>query len=99
MILFNTTFLVHPSVDDEFHRWVKTVFIPEAVESGVFLEPMLSRILGVEADGNSYALQFKSQSLRDAEQWNVTTGDKLKGALFVRHGEKMLSFCTFMEVL
>lgn len=100
MILLNTTFHVHPSVDVAFHQWLREVYLPTAHRAGVSIEPLVSRILGESEDGGvNYAVQFKTESLDVARRWHDTEAQAMKEKLFRQYGERVLHFTTYMEIL
>lgn len=100
MILLNTTFHVHPSVDVAFRQWVREKYLPAAERAGVSREPLVSRICGESEDGGlNYAVQFKSESLDAARRWHDTEAQGLKEALFRLYGERVLHFTTYMEII
>lgn len=100
MVLLNTTFHVHQSVDVAFHQWLREVYLPTADRSGVSIEPLVSRILGESEDGGvNYAVQFKVASLDIARRWHDTEAQAMKEKLFRQYGERVLHFTTYMEIL
>ncbi len=100
MILLNTTFLVHKSIEQPFIDWVHETYIPSAEKSGIFTDPILSRVL-IETDpeATSYALQMRAQSHSDADRWHNNEACLLKDAQARIWGERMLHFTTFMEII
>lgn len=100
MILLNTTFLVHKSIEREFIDWVHNTYIPTAVETGIFSDPLLSKVM-IETDpeGTSYAVQMRAESHNMASQWHDNEAATLKNSLVKSWGEKVLHFTTFMEVI
>lgn len=105
MILYNTTFIVDAHAIDSFKAWVSASFIPTALESGIFIEPLLTRIIptadmGKDDSACSFALQFKADDHTKATIWNEEIAPKLLQPLALKHGaESILSFTTFMEIL
>lgn len=101
MILFNTTFVVAQCADSDFQNWITTDFIPEISKCEYFSEPLLTKILSdpQEDNTNSYALQFKAPSTAHIEIWIATTGINKLNALQTKHGENILYFATFMDIL
>ena len=100
MILLNTTFLVHKSIEQPFIAWLNDTYIPTAEKSGIFTEPLLSRVL-IETDpeATSYALQMRAHSHEDANNWHDQDATILKNSIFKLWGEKVLHFSTFMEFI
>lgn len=100
MILLNTTFHVHTSVNDAFIKWVKDTYIPKALESGHFSQPIFTRIMmQVDPEAVSYAVQLQSSSHSDAESWHDTEAAQLKEELARLWGERVLHFSTYMEII
>lgn len=105
MILYNTTFIVDAHAIESFKAWVSASFIPAALESGIFIEPLLTRIIPPPEVGQddlacSFALQFKADDHAKANYWNEEIAPTLLQPLVLKHGaESILSFTTFMEIL
>ncbi len=100
MILLNTTFHVHNSVENDFLDWVHETYIAQAMGTGLFSDPIVSRIL-IETDpeGKSYAVQLRAKSHDLASKWHDKEAGLLKNALAVKYGERILHFTTFMEIV
>lgn len=45
MIIYNVTIKIENDVHDEWVNWMKTVHIPEVMETGFFLENRFAKIL------------------------------------------------------
>lgn len=102
MILFNTTFVVDLTISRQFLSWVKSTFIPEALSSGIFEAPLLTRILSQEgepSEAESFALQFKSRSLAEVRQWQQEIFPALYQVIAEKHPGAVLPFSTYMEIL
>lgn len=99
MIILNTTYYVHHTIDCEFRQWVRERYFSSALGNGLS-SPSLARILVEPRDGMSgYAVQFRADDLKQAENWHDGLGSVLRGELVERYGTKILSFTTYMEVL
>ena len=100
MILLNTTFHVHTSVNEPFIEWVKATYIPSAMKSGLFTAPLFTRIMmQVDPEATSYAVQLQASSHTEAEAWHDSMGTQLKDALAREVGERVLHFTTYMEII
>lgn len=100
MALLNTTFHVHKSVDALFIKWVKEIYLPVAMDSGLFKNPLFTRIMTqVDHEATSYAVQLQASSHSDAEAWHDSTAAQLKDALAREVGERILHFTTYMEIM
>ena len=100
MVLLNTTFHVHKSVDALFVKWVKEIYLPVAMQSGIFSNPLFTRIMTqVDPEATSYAVQLQASSHSEAEKWHDISAAKLKDALSREVGERVLHFTTYMEII
>ncbi len=101
MVLYNTTFVVDSRVIEPFKSWVASAFIPGALDSGVFIDPLFTRILSTQGDetAESFAVQFKAREMADAQNWNDTTGARLIEDIQETYHDSVLAFSTFMEII
>lgn len=100
MIIINTTFHVHKSIEDDFCRWIRDEYVPNALPSGLLSVPCFSRImLEVQEDCSSFAVSFKARTMDDAAKWHDGEGGVLRQSLHQQFGEKALFFSTYMDEL
>ena len=101
MIIYNTTFHVADSVEKEFLAWMKGFYITEAVKGKSLKEPQLSLIMARQQgdNGNSYSLQFKSESVDVLERWYGTAGAELIKAMENKFGQNVAGFSTIMTLV
>ena len=100
MIIFNTTYHVEEQILDEFLNYLKTEFVPAAIESQELKAPRMTRVLSQEqTNGHSFALQFEINELDGLDDWYNQTGEALNEEMISRFGEKVVGFSTLMEVV
>ncbi len=100
MYLYNTSFHADSSVAETFIAWLKTIFIPEAMSSGLFSDTTLGKILlEIEPGTSSYTLQLKANELDRAREWNDTIGNSLRSTIVKKFGGKVVFFVTFIEII
>lgn len=100
MIILNTTFYVHLSVDVQFRQWVTEEYFPSALAEGKLSDPGIARILGDPQDGMSgYAVQLMAEDIDSARYWHDNHAAGLRGQLGEKFGQKVLFFTTYMEKL
>lgn len=99
MIILNTTFYIHESIDEFFHQWLDQEYLPSAISNGLS-EPVVSRLLIEPQEGmTGYAVQLSSEEMAGAQSWHDDAAAMLRGKMSGRFGEKMLFFTTYMERL
>ncbi len=100
MYLYNTSFHADSSVAETFIAWLKTIFIPEAMSSGLFSEATLGKILlEIEPGTSSYTLQLTASELDRTREWNDTIGNSLRSVIVKKFGGKVVFFVTFIEII
>jgi len=98
MIIFNTTFHVEDDINDDYIRFMKEVYIPEAAQSGFMHQPRFARIHAQhEESGTSYSLQFMVKNMDTLNHWFSTQGQQLQTLLSSRFGNKAAGFVTLLE--
>lgn len=98
MFIFNTTFHIETAVKEAFLHFLKTEYIPAAMESGLLQNPQLARIFGTQyTKGESYALQFDVKNPDTLEKWNQATGNSIHNLLLERFKENVAGFATVLQ--
>lgn len=100
MIILNTSFHVHVSLDSKFRDWVRTQYIKSALNSGLLKSPRFAAIMiEVQEDCMSYAVSFEAETIEKAVEWHDGAGATLRAELHQRFGEGVVFFTTYMEEL
>jgi precorrin-2 methylase len=100
MIIVNTTFVIHKSIEIEFVSWLKEVYIPTALSSKIFSNSILSKILTeVDPESTSYAFQLHCDTLESAQKWHNEIASSLNNRIGHKWGNYALFFTTYMESL
>lgn len=100
MIVFNTTFHVETSINDEFVNYLQEVYIPAATRSGLLSSPRLARVFaGEEEEGYSYAMEFTVVDLTALEKWNQEESKGVVTPLLDKFKEKVAGFSTVMQTI
>lgn len=97
MIIYNTTFHIDKESLSDGLEFLKKTYIPRAIAGGLLTDPRLSRVLAHEAEGESYALQFRVNDTGRLNRWLEQTGRALQNELVSRFGEKITGFSTLLE--
>lgn len=98
MLIFNTTLHIEDAVHDECLVFLKTFYIPQALESGLLSQPALAKIERQhEESGVSYAMQFKTKDIDVLNRWAGETGERLSAELGRKFGTKVSGFVTLLE--
>ncbi len=80
MIIYNITINVEKEVEVEWLKWMKEKHIAEILATGYFHEHKILRLLNeTENEGETYAVQYFTDSLDKLEAYMVEKAPQLQG--------------------
>lgn len=99
MIIYNVTLSINPDLESEVIRWLKEEHIPEVMETGLFLEYHIFKVIENPEDRkhNSYAVQYKLETWAHFNTYTLEHADKLREKTQLKFGDNVLAFRTFLE--
>ena len=99
MILFNITVIIEEEIEAEWLKWIKNVFVPDALSSNLLVSNRLLKVLNSPNEGITYCLQFIADDLKNYTEF----ANKHSSALLNTHTEqfknKAVSFSSIMEFI
>ena len=98
MIIFNTTYLVHPRLEEKFLAWIKESYIPQVKATGLLQAPRLMKVLTDEKDGISFSLQWEADNVSAMGQYKKAHQSKMEEQVIKEFGESVLFFSTHLKV-
>jgi hypothetical protein len=99
-IIYNVTSLVEHSIEQEWLDWMKNVHIPEVIQTGLFLEYKLLKLVSEESEGGtSYAVQYLLHDIKDFLNYSENYAPALRQKSLDKYGEKVIAFRTLLEVI
>ena len=60
IMILNTTYLVGNEIEQRFLNWLRSTYVPEALETNLVFDARLMKVLTSEEEGVSYSLQFSA---------------------------------------
>jgi hypothetical protein len=100
MVVLNTTFHVHCTVQRAFVEWLRNEYQVAALATGYLTDPQLARVMGGDdPDGISFAYQLKAPTLADAKRWHDGEAATLRLDMVSRWGQKALFFTTYLSLI
>jgi hypothetical protein len=98
MIVYNVTCtLVDEHIHDEWVQWMKHTHIPEVMETGLFTDYRMLRLLNEENNGITYAVQYRCTTLAEYRLYQKEYAPALQQKTREKYGEKVLAFRTLLE--
>jgi len=100
MILYNVTVKIDSDVQQEWLKWMKEVHIPKVMNSGMFIEYRMFRLLEQdESDGITYAIQYLCKSMANYETYRHEFAPELQQEHEEKYRDKFVAFRTVMEIV
>lgn len=98
MILFNITVNISPEAEQEWLQYMKEIYIPSVMASGLPLENKLLKLLTeIESDGITYTNQYIFATIEDF----MTYQDEFQSEIIEKHHAKFngqyVSFRSLLE--
>jgi len=99
MILYNVTVKVEKEIERDWLDWMQQVHIPDVMQTGLFSEYRLNRILHEEPDGATFAIQYLCANLEAFQQYQREHAQRLQKEHAQRYENRYVAFRTLMEVI
>ena len=100
MLLYNVTVKIDAAILDDWLRWMKNIHIPDVMNTGLFVEYRMCRLLEQdESDGITFAIQYLCRSMHDYETYRDKFAPALQREHFEKFGERFVAFRTLMQIL
>jgi len=99
MYIYNITFNVEESIKNEWKDYVKNIFIPKMLQSGIIQSATTSQIMVEEQQGISYSIQFATQDKKSLEKFKKAELYPILNDLHLKFSPKMVFFATELDVI
>jgi hypothetical protein len=99
MIVYNVTVNIDESIVDDWLTWMKEIHIPDVMKKGVFIKSQLNRVIVQGDTGETYAIGYTCESMKDLHYYQVNFAPDLQKKHLERYGKKVVAFRTLMEVI
>jgi hypothetical protein len=99
MIIYNVTVNIENDVREEWLQWMKTVHIPDVMNTGYFLENKICKVLVDEEQGTTYSIQYTCNNMEDLQEYQKLHAPRLQKEVADRYANKFVAFRTLLEVL
>lgn len=100
MIIYNVTLKLAHEIVDEWVAWMKETHMPELMQTGLFTENRLYRLLEQdEEDGVTYIAQYYCSSMNEYRQYIAQHAPAMREKGLNKFGNKFIAFRTVMEAV
>ena len=98
MILYNVTIGIDPTIEEEWLEWMKTVHIPNVMDTGMFISNKIFKVLNVkQGDNPSYSIQYFADSIGKVSTYLEKYAPPLQQVHMQRYQNKHVAFRTLLE--
>lgn len=99
MYIYNVTVNIDTDVHDEWLEWMKNHHIPEVMETGMFLNNRICKVMVDEESGFTYSFQYLVKDLETLQLYQQLHAPRLQGDVNTRYANKFVAFRTVLEVV
>ncbi len=99
MILYNVTINIETDVHDEWLKWMKEVHVPDVMQTGLFSENKICKLLVDEEQGLTYSFQYFCASLSDYQLYQTEHAPRLQAEVRKKYEGKFVAFRSLLEVI
>jgi Domain of unknown function (DUF4286) len=99
MIIYNVTVKIDRAVADEWLAWMLDVHIPEVMNTGLFTENHVLKVLVEDPEGLTYSIQYYCKSMADYEKYRDEFAPALQAETQKKYKDRFVAFRTLLEVI
>jgi hypothetical protein len=99
MYIYNVTVSIDKSLADEWLEWMKTIHVPDVLNTGHFIENKICKVLHVNDEGETFSVQYTFKSMSDIEEYQKNHAQRLQAEHSKRYEGKYAAFRTLLEIL
>ena len=100
MILYNVTVKINAELEKDWLQWMKDVHIPDVLDTGLFDNHKLCKILFEEEDGGvTYAIQYFCKDIEAFQKYQAEYASVLQKEHIERYKDQYVAFRTLMEII
>jgi hypothetical protein len=100
MIVYNITIKVDREIENDWLVWVKNMYAPEIIATGLFSDYKFYYLLGLdEKDGVTYVIQFFASSFEDYKKYIENFEPLFREKVFKKWRDRFVAFDTVMQLV
>jgi hypothetical protein len=99
MILYNVTVNIDEKMEQDWLNWMINTHIPDVMNTGMFLDNKICRILAESEGGVSYSVQYLCKDMSTFEQYESILALALRKEHSDRYAGHFAAFRTLLEVV
>jgi hypothetical protein len=97
MLLYNETIGIDKDIENEWLNWMKNIYMPLMMSTGLFTDSKIYRVLHDEENSVSYSVQYFSASIENVQQYLDLYAPKIADEFRKIFPDKHVIFRTLLE--
>jgi len=99
MIIYNVTVSIDKVAETDWLEWMKNTHIPDMINTGLFLNCKVSRILAEEIGGYTYAIAYSCKNMQDYNLYKEKFAVKLQEEHAKKFEGRFTAFRTLLQLV
>lgn len=99
MILYNITFIIEQEAEAEWLKWIKNIFVPEALSNNLLVSSRVLKVLNSPNEGVTYCLQFIIDDMKKYDTFLAGFEPGLLGMHTEQFKNRAVFFSSAMEYI
>jgi len=100
MIIYNVTININHDDHDEWLEWMKSIHIPEVIQTGLFKYHRILKVLADEESGGiTYSIQYYCENMKQFKEYELKHAPRLQKEHTDKYKDKFVAFRTLLEVV
>ena len=98
MLLYNVTFGIDKSIEEEWFSWMRSNYLPAMMNTGLFVNYKMYKVLSHDDDNSvSYSVQCFAKTIEDLLQYLNEFAPRLVEEHRERYKDRHVAFNTLLE--
>ncbi|QCK13560.1 DUF4286 family protein [Mangrovivirga cuniculi] len=99
MVLYSVTVNVDKDIEEEWLDWMKTSHIPKVLNTGMFKEYKMFRLLNEESgvEGTTFSIQYFAEDINKINEYLENHAPDLINEHYEKYKDRHVSFRTLLE--
>jgi len=99
MIIYNVTVNIEEDVHQEWLKWMKEVHIPDVLNTGLFNDYKMCKVLTSPEEGQTYSIQYSCESMDHYNQYQDNFAPRLQEEHARKFKDQFVAFRTLLETV
>jgi len=97
MIIYNTSYILHSTLENEFCKWMTDKFIPLIKETGTFSQSFFCKVMVQQEDGSqTYSLQLFFKNKEQFDKYRNDFEPRCKAIFTTKYQTEIMLFSSTM---